>query len=249
MDLDRDAQRILDLATEARTPAAADKARVEQKLAAMLGVGVIAATPAIVTEAAHGASAAAGGATAAGGAALKWWIASAVIVSALTGYVALSSKPAAPVQTQTQTQTPPKASNAIAAPQVVPAPAVDETLAPAVDDAPAPEALTPERPTRAVSASAKKRAAASTLGDELELLHRAQSAWRAKDAAQAMTLLDQHRARFPRSELKLERDGLRVLTLCELGRKAEATSLAHALLERAPRSPLRATIEESCALK
>jgi hypothetical protein len=242
MDLDRDAKRILDLATEARTPAAADKARVEQRLAALLGVGVIATTPAIATEAAHAASTAIGGAKAAGGAALKWWIASAVIVSAVTGYVALSSKPQAPVQA------PPKPSRAIAAPQVEHAPAPAPVLA--AEEAPA-EPLIPEHPTTR-AATTKKRgstANADTLGDELELLHRAQSAWRAKDAAQAMTLLDQHRTRFPRSELKLERDGLRVLTLCELGRKPEATSLAHKLLERAPRSPLRATIEESCALK
>lgn len=242
MDLDRDAKRILDLATEARTPAALDKARVEQRLAAVLGVGVIAATPAIATEAAHAASTAASGAKAAGAAALKWWIASAVIVSAVTGYVALSSKPQAPVLA------PPKPSKAITAPLDEPVPVPAPAPALAVDET-ATEALLPERPTR--TATAKKRGAASTnsLGDELELLHRAQSAWRAKDAAQAMALLDQHRSRFPRSELKLERDGLRVLTLCELGRKTEATSLAHKLLERAPRSPLRATIEESCALK
>ena len=235
MDLDRDAKRSLDLASEAREPGAGDKARVEQKLAAVLGVGVIVATPAIATEAAHAASTVASGAKAAGGATLKWWLASAVIVSAVTGYVALSSKPQ-----------PPPPTKSIEAPQVTPAPVAVPVPALAVDEAPQ-ETLLPARPARA--ATTKKRGAADTLGDELELLHRAQSAWRAKDAAQAMTLLDQHRTRFPRSELKLERDGLRVLTLCELGQKPEAKALAHKLLERAPRSPLRATIEESCALK
>jgi len=236
MDLDRDARRILDLATEARAPAAADKARVEQKLAAVLGVGVIVATPAIATEAAHAASTVVGGAKAAGGATLKWWLASAVIVSAVTGYVALSTKPQAPPPTRP-----------IEAPQVTPAPVPVTAPSPtfALDEAP--ETLVPSRPARATTS--KKRDTSNSLGDELELLHRAQSAWRAKDAAQAMTLLDQHRSRFPRSELKLERDGLRVLTLCELGRKPEAKALAQKLLERAPRSPLRATIEESCALK
>jgi len=238
MDLDRDARRILDLATDARAPAAQDKARVEQKLAAMLGVGVMAAAPTIASEAAHGASTVLSGAKAASSTALKWWIASAVIVSAVTGYVALSSKPQGPVQA------PPVTSKLVEASLVVPAPA------PAIDEAPqehAPMTAAPERPARI--ATTKKHAAAGTLGDEIELLHRAQAAWRAHDAAHASALLDQHRTRFPRSELKLERDGLRVLTLCELGHKPEATALARRLLERAPRSPLRATIEESCALK
>lgn len=238
MDLDRDAKRILDLATEAREPGAGDKARVEQKLAAVLGVGVIVATPAIATEAAHAASTVASGAKAAGGATLKWWLASVVIVSAVTGYVALS-KPQAPPPT-TAIEAPQIESAPVPVPVPVPAPAPAPALA--VDEAPEP--LLPSRP-----ATTKKRGASNTLGDELELLHRAQSAWRAKDATRAMTLLDQHRTRFPRSELKLERDGLRVLTLCELGQKSEAKALAHKLLERAPRSPLRATIEESCALK
>jgi hypothetical protein len=237
MDLDRDAKRILDLATEARAPGAEDKARVEQKLAAVLGVGVIVATPAIATEAAHAAGTVIGGAKAAGGATLKWWLASAVIASAVTGYVALSTKPQAPPPTK-----PVEAPEIVSVPVPVPVPAPAPAPLVAVDEAPEPLILS--RP-----ATTKKRGASNTLGDELELLHRAQSAWRARDAAQAMTLLDQHRTRFPRSELKLERDGLRVLTLCELGRKPEAKTLARKLLERAPRSPLRATIEESCALK
>lgn len=236
MDLDRDAQRILDLATEARAPAAADKARVEQKLAAMLGVGVLAGAPAVASEAAaHGASTALAGVKAASGTALKWWIAAAAIAGAAAGYVALSSESEAAPR---EPNAPAKVERPIVAPPVVHA-------APQLE-APAP--IAPEPPAR-VASTRKRSPAPSTLSEELELLHRAQAAWRAHDAAQASELLDQHRLRFPRSELRLERDGLRVLTLCELGKKAEAGALARKLLERAPRSPLRATIEESCALK
>jgi len=237
MDLDRDAKRLLDLATEARTPVAADKARVEERLAAMLGASALAASSAVAGEAAQQASAALTGAKAAGSGALKWWIASALVASAVTGYVALSGRAPAPA-----TKPAPRAAAPIAAPEPIPEPAHVATPAMAAADLPE-----PERPARALAP--KKHADGSNLGDELELLHRAQAAWRAHDARQALSLIDEHRARFPRSDLRLERDGLRVLTLCELGRKSEASALAKKLLERAPRSPLRGTIEESCALK
>jgi hypothetical protein len=232
MDLDRDAKRILDLATEARAPAAADKARVEQKLTAMLGASALALSPSVAAEAAQHGSAAVASAKAASGSALKWWLSSALIASAIAGYLALSpnSTPLPPVSVPVPVPVPESP-----APAPAPTPLIEAT------EAPGPE------PARALPT--KKRSAPSNLNDELELLHRAQAAWRAHDASDALSLLDEHRTRFPRSDLKLERDGLRVLTLCELGRKAEATSLAQKLLERAPRSPLRATIEESCALK
>lgn len=237
MDLDRDAKRILDLATEARAPSAVDKARVEERLAAMLGASALATSSAVAGEAAQHASAALTSAKAAGGSALKWWLGSALLASAVTGYMALSNKaPVAAVKQRAPIQAP------LATPEPAPEPAVN--VAP---PAPAmPEAPQPERP----APSPKKRSASSgDLSEELEVLHRAQAAWRAHDARLALSLIDEHRARFPRSELKLERDGLRVLTLCELGQKSEATALAKKLLERAPRSPLRGTIEESCALK
>jgi hypothetical protein len=94
-----------------------------------------------------------------------------------------------------------------------------------------------------------QNAASETLDAELDLLHRAQMAWRAREAAGALALLNEHRARFPRSTLQLERDALQVLTLCELGKTADAARLARSVLDAAPHSPLRASLEESCALK
>ena len=240
MDLDRDARRILDLATDARAPVADDKARVEKKLGALLGVSVVAtAGQEAATQAAQAASTASGGAKAASSVALKWWMAAA---AAATTYAAVVSLAPAP-------QEPPAAPAIAAQPSTPPAEEPEPALAlPIKEAAPAPVLPgVPERPTHAIAP--KKQAAGNTLGQELELLHRAQAAWRARDAGDALALIDEHRARFPRSELKLERDGLRILTLCELGRTAEATALAKKLLARAPRSPLRATIEESCALK
>ena len=240
MDWDRDARRILDLATDARAPTAEDKARVEKKLGALLGVSVVATTgQEAATQAAHAASAGGGGAKAASSVTLKWWLAAAA--AAATTYAAVVNLALAPKEPPTKP--------AIAA-QPLPAEEPVQAAAPPIKEAAPAPVLLPEPPERPAHAIAPKRQAArNTLGQELELLHRAQAAWRAHDAGDALALIDQHRARFPRSELWVERDGLRVLTLCGLGRKAEATTLARRLLERAPQSPLRATIEESCALK
>ena len=67
--------------------------------------------------------------------------------------------------------------------------------------------------------------------------------------ARRARLLTAHRARYPRSALRSEREGLQVLSLCELGRTTEAARVGRRLLERSPKSPLRAAIEQSCALK
>jgi len=52
--------------------------------------------------------------------------------------------------------------------------------------------------------------------------------------------------RYPHSVLALERDALRVFALCSLGQRAQARPLAADLLRRAPGSPLRTSVEESC---
>jgi hypothetical protein len=84
---------------------------------------------------------------------------------------------------------------------------------------------------------------------ELELLHEAQAAWRKGQPEDALEIVKQHRQRYPRTQLRDERETLEVLTLCELGRTRDARRVARTLLNRAPRSPSRAAIEESCALK
>ena len=236
MDLDRDARRILDLASEARAPAAEDKARIEKKLAAVLGAGALATVTATTATTAEAATAGSSSAGVASSAALKWWIGTAVIAASIAGYAAVSSPTAAPAKA------PPARAPLVVTPPAAPAP---PATAPSISPAPGAE---PVHALPSARRAAKKQPTAA-LDEELELLHRAQSAWRARDAASAVSLLDEHRARFPRSQLRLERDGLRILTLCELGEKAQAAALAKKLIARAPRSPLRATIEESCALK
>jgi len=84
---------------------------------------------------------------------------------------------------------------------------------------------------------------------ELTVLHRAQQAWRDGKAQQALDIAQQHAAAYPRSQFAMERGALQVFALCALGRKAEARAIASDLLRQAPRSPLRTSLEESCAMK
>ena len=72
------------------------------------------------------------------------------------------------------------------------------------------------------------------------------TAWRTGGAARALALAQQHARRYPHSTLRLERDALRLFALCSLGRRAQARPLAAELLKRAPDSPLRTSVEESC---
>jgi hypothetical protein len=85
------------------------------------------------------------------------------------------------------------------------------------------------------------------LAEEAALLHRAQSAWRAGQSAQALELANQHATRFPRSQLANERDVLRVLSLCKLGRAEAAKKVGARLLKKAKGSPWYKSVAESCA--
>jgi len=247
--IDPESRRVLELARAARTPSQANKAAVERRLATALGVwaGAGAATAA----AASGGNVGAGKLAVAGG--LKWWLGSVALLGAGATYVALSVMPARPDAGVAQKRVP---AAAIASSQpasvTVSAQAAGETAALGVAvEQPDPRQARSARPalSRVLARSERTRAAARTAqASELDLLHRAQAAWRAGQARSALGLLDQHRARFPRSALRVERDALRALSLCELGRGREAAQLARQVLAREPHSPLRAALEQSCAL-
>jgi hypothetical protein len=87
----------------------------------------------------------------------------------------------------------------------------------------------------------------STLLAELTLLQRAQRALAGGAPGTALSLAGEHASLYPRSQLARERDAVRVFAYCALGRTADARALAAELLKDAPRSPLRASLEQSCA--
>jgi len=237
MELDPFAQRLLEITREARTPSERDKRRVEHALSASLGLATAAGAGSASAAAPSGASAtsAAGGSTT-GLVVLKWFGAAAIAASALTaGYVtfATGEGPELPVAPKTPMQR--------SAPRALEAP-----LPPVVEREPAPEApVTEPRETRQPSPERPKRP--ETLAEELDLLHDAQAKWRNRDAAGALDLIARHKQRYPKSALAPEREALRVFSLCAAGRVDEARAVARRSFAKAPRSPLRTAVEESCA--
>jgi hypothetical protein len=237
MDLDPEARRVLELARAARTPSIEDRDRVEKRLALALSMAAVAAPATAVAAKTIAGSGLAKGAT--GFAAIKWLMGGgALLAAAVGGYVSLA-RPVAPHAAK-----PAKVAQHVEAPAVEPELPVAEPALAAAEEAPSEASPVPARAERK-----RARAKRDPLAAELTLLHRAQTAWRGGEAASALGLLREHQQRFPRSDLALERDALQVLTLCELGQKAQATRIAQKLITRAPSSPLRTSIEESCALR
>lgn len=229
MELGPDARRILELTREARTPSVRDKLRVEDKLAQSLQI--------VAISGAAGASAATLTKPAAATVALKWLAIIGLPALVAVGAGALYRRaPAAPAHA-------PPARVALAssvrakAPEPVALPSA-AAAAPTAEKVAARPAPVRERPR------AEKEG--DSLNEELDLLHQAQAAWRQQNPTQALALLAEHRQRYPKSVLGLEREALRVLSLCAAGRTSEAKEVARRSFSKAGRSPLRASVEQSC---
>jgi hypothetical protein len=231
MELDRDAARILELTREARMPRAGDKDRVARRLAGAFALGTLSSHAGTLAT------------TKTVGTALvaKWAVVTATAAAAGAGYLGLFTRTApehlatstAPSFTSPVLEIERKEPLIVQAGQAVP---LDEH-GPQHD----------ERPRR--SPAARSAVTRSTLPEELDLLHAAQAKWRSGNASDALSLIAEHRARFPRSALGPERDALAVLSLCATNRGAEAKRLARHFLATAPRSPLKTSVEESCGGK
>jgi hypothetical protein len=231
-----EARRMIDQVRLARTPSADDKERIRKALA--LGLAVTAASvPATAAGAAAtatkvGAGAGAGAAGLASG--LKVAVTVAVVASLGAGTYWM---------TRPTPMTKPAVATRVAEPVVAPEPAavaVPEAVVAAPAVAPPPAAIVNDAPV------SSGRAGRDPLVAELVLLQKAQKAWSRGNAARALELAQQHARRYPRSVLAMERDALRVFALCALGQTAQARPLAGAILKRAPGSPLRTSVEESC---
>jgi hypothetical protein len=271
-NLNPESKRLLALAREARTPSIDDRARVARRLALAVGVSAGAATTvttAAAVQAAAGSSAAGAhlGAEATAGhaaagtakAAAAWGagklsIAGVVLLTAAGAYLTFSRAPASPsAQHAKPSAKLAEPSSKLAEPSALILQRVAASEA-RVEERAQPNATVVETPSPKAPATAEsrvraRRSGSETLPHELELLHRAQVAWRDHAAARALELVEQHRRAYPKSALRTEREALEVLALCEVGKSRQAARLARSLLKRAPDSPSRAAIEESCALE
>ena len=99
------------------------------------------------------------------------------------------------------------------------------------------------------AASAKPESTAApveaSLTDDVRLMHQVSEALRSGRAAQALALLNQD-ARRATGAMREEKSAARVVTLCQLGRVAEARSEAAMFERQYPRSPLVFRVRSSC---
>jgi TolA-binding protein len=134
------------------------------------------------------------------------------------------------------------------------APVTDEAraeLAPTERDAAKPSASTTvraERRPRAAGPAAAQGGGDDNLLAELSLLSAASDALAAGDLQRAQDLLEQHRTRYPRGQLREERTGLDVLRRCLAG-DSEALPRAHAYLRGAPHGMLSGRIKRACNIE
>lgn len=82
----------------------------------------------------------------------------------------------------------------------------------------------------------------ATLGAELQLIRAARSA----APLDALELLDRHAEQFADGELSSEREGLRVIALCKLGRGEQAQQASERLLARDPGALLLQKVADAC---
>jgi hypothetical protein len=120
-----------------------------------------------------------------------------------------------------------------------PAPAIKQQVVAPAPVAPAEPAV---QPTVVAPAPSKRPARPSIVSEsyaaELELLQRAQAAYAGRAFKDALTVVAEHRRRFPNGRLAEEREALRVRALSGAGRTNESRAAAAAFAERFPRSVL-----------
>ena len=243
VELYTEARRVLDAARAARTPSREDRERVFESLMATVAVGAVAPSIAVGAVAPSIAVAKSGfvGKVASG----ALWVKAAASVAVLSvasastfAYVhrhahapaATAARVAAPVTARVAAPVAP-----IAAPVALPVPS---EVAPRAARIPAVER----------SAPARRKPVVDEPSPEIGLLRQAREARRAGQPERALELTHEQAQEYPHSQLWAERETLRVLALCDLGR-VEAARRTAAPLQYLWSSPLQATLNASCVGK
>lgn len=229
----------------AEVPAAV-RARVAARLAGA-GVGVL-ATAASAAAASSLKAGGAAGALSAVALAKPFAVGIAIGVgTAVTAYVvsaersegAADVRPAALAKASAKAAFVATAATTPAAPPAPPAPRAAETrlINPA-----------PELPRSAHSAASPRAIAATSspgLTEQQALLDNARARLRNGDASGALTMVDQHRARFPRTAFEEEREALAIRALVALGQGAAARTRTRTFARRFPSSLALSALQEA----
>ncbi len=168
-----------------------------------------------------------------------------VVAGAAGGLVYQATTPAVPSRPEA-----PAPSEAPPAPEVraLPSPVVEVAPALPTLDTAERAAAPSETPRRKVERSAEPTASAEpTIDDEVKLINAAQAALRAGDTKRALTLSNEHAARFPTGKLATARKVTRMMALCKAGNAQQARREATDFLEKNPASPFADRVRGICA--
>ncbi|MDO9020934.1 MAG: hypothetical protein Q8S73_00400 [Deltaproteobacteria bacterium] len=255
-DLNPDLQSLVDAARAADVPRPDDRERIRRGLAAQLGAAaLLASTTATGSASAAGATSAVAVATVA---------TTATSLSTKLAVVALIVAGGAGTAVLTRAANAPRAAAVTAhpapadRPQVAPlpeAPIVRASVAPAsVGTVPealhpvaAPARVAPRAPRAHVGPGPGRPAPAWPLIEEVALLREAQRALQSGGTVRALDLIERHASRYPDGAMREERLALRVVALCDAGRRSEARAAADRFVREAPRSVFVARVRSSCA--
>ena len=105
----------------------------------------------------------------------------------------------------------------------------------------------PVSPAADDARSSPTRRPSDRLAEEVALLSRAQADLHAGRFSAALSVLAEHRRKFPRGTLAQERSAARVRALCALGRTAEADAEVGVLTRSSPKSLYEGQARAACA--
>lgn len=218
-----DARALVQAGRNAARPTAADRQRVLQAVqqrVAQGAAGTAAASPAV-------------------GKSLIWpWGSLAVVGLAVVGGLVLFSS-------QGGVAPAPSAASVVA----IAAPPVEVAITSPNQAPVAPAGLAPAAPAVEPALASKSRAGRPTdrLAEEVAILARAEAQLHAGNHAAALTVLEEHRRKFPKGALAQERVAARVQALCALGRVDEADRELGVLTRLSPSSPHEGRARAACA--
>jgi len=249
--LSKEAREVLDAGVRAEAPTMADRHRARARLEVALATSLEAAPPEAPTAPRH-----------------PWLtkgvVGTATVLVVAAGTIAVWTSP--PVVPPGPPPTPPVSAVKVA-PPLAAAPTERGESPPHVASpaTPAPRRAVPALgppavvPARQSVASAEGDTApptgalvplgaeeSETLEDETRALQQVHGALKDGDASRALRLLAEHEARFPRGQLRPERQAARVLALCATDLAAGRAALAE-FLEAHPGSPLLLRVKRACS--
>jgi hypothetical protein len=119
---------------------------------------------------------------------------------------------------------------------------------PPPDPDPAPAPSVAKVPPHRSADPARPPPSSGTLAAEAALIARAQAALGAHDPSAALAAIDEHATRYPKGQFADEREALRIVAGCSIGR-SDARAKADRFLRAHPTAPLASRIRKECGEK